>query len=65
MVDYNIWQKELAHLNNVTFISYPELNNLFIAGNGKSTPNEYVDKQKHVALEVIQDITDWIKNQMQ
>jgi uncharacterized protein len=65
MTGFYIWQKELENYKNFSFISYPMLNHLFIAGTGKSTPEEYMDKQKHVAPEVIKDIAKWIKNQIQ
>ncbi len=61
MEDFEIWQNKLAGGSNVTFVSYPALNHLFIPGQGKSTPSEYMDKQKHVSAEVIQDISTWIK----
>ena len=45
---------------NVTMRSYPKLNHLFEAGEGRSTPEEY-DRPGHVAQEVIGDIADWIR----
>jgi hypothetical protein len=41
--------------------SYPKLNHLFVAGEGRSTPEEY-DKPGHVSPEVIADIADWIRD---
>jgi uncharacterized protein len=38
----------------------PKLNHLFVAGEGRSTPEEYA-KPAHVAPEVIDDITGWIQ----
>jgi len=38
---------------------YPDLNHLFVAGEGKSTPAEYED-EGHVAEQVITDIAEWI-----
>jgi len=41
-------------------ISYPTLNHLFVAGEGKSLPTEYA-KPGHVAAAVIEDIAKFIK----
>jgi fermentation-respiration switch protein FrsA (DUF1100 family) len=59
MVDFRLWQDGLTGHEQVTFISYPTLNHLFISGEGPSTPAEY-DQPGHVAEDVIRDITDWI-----
>jgi dienelactone hydrolase len=53
------WKKGLEGSANVTFKLYPELNHLFIAGKGKSTPQEY-EKGGYVAEEVVADIADWV-----
>jgi len=45
----------------VRFKLYPKLNHLFIEGEGKSTPAEY-QKVGHVAEEVIEDISDWVRS---
>ncbi|HDL19262.1 MAG TPA: alpha/beta fold hydrolase [Bacteroidetes bacterium] len=58
--EFKIWQKELAGHTNCRFISYPALNHLFMAGEGKSTPAEYMDQQRHVFAQVILDIATWI-----
>ncbi len=60
MVDYNLWKQNLSSDPKNQFISYPALNHLFIAGEGKSLPAEY-DKQGHVEEKVITDIAEWIK----
>jgi len=54
------WKKALVDRENVIFKLYPDLNHLFIAGKGKSTPSEY-QRPGHVDLEVISDIAEWIK----
>ncbi len=59
MVDFAIWQEGLADRENVTFISYPDLNHLFLYGEGQPNPAEY-QESGHVAEVVIQDIVDWI-----
>jgi hypothetical protein len=55
MKDFGLWKSALGKSKNVTFKSYPALNHLFIAGEGKSLPAEYA-KPGHVAPEVIDDI---------
>jgi len=59
MKDFERWKQALAGRPNVTLKSYPSLNHLFAAGEGKSTPAEY-QKPGHVAEEVIEDIARWI-----
>jgi len=60
MTDFAGWKKALDNKRNVTLKSYPELNHLFMAGTGPSTPREY-SQAGHVAEEVIKDIADWIR----
>ena len=43
----------------VTLRSYPGLNHLLIAGEGKSLPVEYT-RAGHVAEEIVRDIAAWI-----
>lgn len=57
--DYNAWRVALAGKTNVTFKLYPDLNHLFISGQGPSTPQEY-EKAGSVSAEVIRDIASWI-----
>lgn len=59
MVDFSLWKQELADRPNTTFVSYPDLNHLFFAGTGKSTPQEY-GQPWHVALEVLEDIARFV-----
>jgi uncharacterized protein len=58
-VDFNRWKESLVAQSNVTFKLYPNLNHLFIAGQGKSTPDEY-EEPGHVADGVVTDIAEWI-----
>jgi dienelactone hydrolase len=60
--DFEGWKKALAKRPNVDFKSYPKLNHLFMEGEGKAKPAEY-EKAGHVAREVVDDITAWIKPQ--
>lgn len=60
--DYEGWAKALATHTNVTLKLYPQLNHLFITGEGKSAPAEY-GHAGHVAEEVVEDIARWIRGQ--
>jgi hypothetical protein len=60
MTDFNGWKKLLGDRKNVRLKSYPALNHLFVAGEGKSKPDEY-QKEGHIAPDVIDDIAAWIK----
>ena len=60
--DFKLWQEGLAGQGRVKFKLYPELNHLFIPGEGKSTPSEYM-RPGNVAGAVIEDIAKWIKQQ--
>jgi dienelactone hydrolase len=60
MDNFAAWKQALAGRPDVTFKSYPGLNHLFIAGEGKSGPAEY-QRPGHVAEEVIADIAGWIR----
>lgn len=62
MVDFAGWKKALVNKENVIFKTYPLLNHVFMAGKGKSRPEEY-EKPGYVLEEVINDIGNWIKNQ--
>jgi dienelactone hydrolase len=59
--DFAGWKKALGSQPGVTFKLYPDLNHLFMAGQGKSTPAEY-ERPGHVAENVIDDIAAWILN---
>jgi len=62
MKDLALWKSALAGRDNVTFHSYPALNHLFIAGEGKSTPAEY-HNSGNVAPEVLEDVANWLSGQ--
>ncbi len=61
-VDFDAWKSGLDASSNTTFKLYPKLNHLFIAGEGKSSPEEY-EKGGHISEEVIADIADWVLKQ--
>jgi hypothetical protein len=56
--DFAGWQR-LSGRGNVELHQYPELNHLFIAGTGPSTPAEY-QQEGHVDSRVIADIAGWL-----
>lgn len=60
MRDFALWKAALGGRPNVSFISYPKLNHLFIAGEGKSTPAEYASG--HLQQAVVEDIARWIQS---
>jgi dienelactone hydrolase len=60
MKDFALWKAGLGARKDVTFQSFPTLNHLFVAGEGKSTEAEY-RKAGHVAPEVIDAIAKWVK----
>jgi dienelactone hydrolase len=61
MTDFNLWKQALGDKTKNQFISYPNLNHLFMKGEGKATPAEY-DKQGNVEFQVITDIVTWINS---
>jgi dienelactone hydrolase len=63
MSDFNGWKEGLAGQEGVSFKAYPELNHLFIAGTGKSTPAEY-SQPGNVAQAVIDDIAGWVDDEL-
>jgi dienelactone hydrolase len=58
--DFKSWKAALNHKENATFKLFPKLNHLFIEGEGKSTPQEYM-VEGHVDEDVINTIAQWIK----
>ena len=59
--DFAGWQAALSGHANTKLILYPDLNHLFMAGTGKSTPAEY-EQPGHVDKQAIADIATWIKS---
>lgn len=57
--DFTLWQNALGKKRDATLKLYPKLIHLFIAGEGPSTPQEYL-LEGHVSDEVIQDVARWI-----
>jgi dienelactone hydrolase len=54
------WRQALAGRTSATVRTYPELNHLFMAGQGMATPAEYAREAGHVAAVVIDDIVHWL-----
>lgn len=61
MEDFALWKAALGGRTGTKLIAYPELNHLFMAGEGKATPSEYMSKTGHVSAKVIDDIAAWIR----
>jgi fermentation-respiration switch protein FrsA (DUF1100 family) len=59
MNDFRGWKKALAGRRGVTLRSYSKLNHLFVAGEGRSAPEEY-KKAGHVAAEVVREIAKFV-----
>ena len=62
MEDLSTWKTGLAGKTNVQFKSYPQLNHLFMEGEGASSDEEYL-KPGHIPGLVVEDIANWIKRQ--
>lgn len=60
MEDFNTWKSYLVSRADVKFRSYPELNHLFFAGVGPSSPDEYFISG-NVSLDVITEITRFVR----
>lgn len=61
--DFDLWKSALQNPDRkggVAFHYYPDLNHLFMPGQGKSTPAEY-EKPGHVSATVVEQIAAWIK----
>jgi fermentation-respiration switch protein FrsA (DUF1100 family) len=58
--DFRSWQKALSDHKNASLKTYPNLNHLFMPGEGKGNPNEY-QQPSHVDTAVVNDIASWIK----
>jgi len=59
--DYDAWQALLKDVNGARFRWYPDLNHLFVTGEGMATPTEYATQRGHVDARVIADIAEFVK----
>jgi dienelactone hydrolase len=62
MKEFALWKTAVGTAKGVTMKSYPALNHLFVAGEGKSLPAEYA-KPGHVDGAVLDDIAGFVKKQ--
>ncbi len=58
--DFNGWKSVLKDNPKASFKLYPKLNHLFMYGEGKSIPSEYVDGN-NINKEFVADLIEWIK----
>jgi dienelactone hydrolase len=56
---FALWKKTLKDNKNVSFKTYAGLNHLFMKGEGKPNPQEYL-KEGHVEKNVVEDIVGFI-----
>ncbi|MBI3183055.1 MAG: alpha/beta fold hydrolase [Myxococcales bacterium] len=59
--EHATWKQALSSRKDVTFKVYPELNHLFVRGQGKSTPQEYSQPGK-VEEAVLEDVASFVKS---
>jgi dienelactone hydrolase len=57
--DFAGWERALAGRARVTLRVYPELDHLFVSGEGRSTPDDY-GWPGHVAAEVVDDLAKFV-----
>lgn len=57
--DLQRWRDGLATHPDARFITYPDLNHLFLRGHGPPSPEEY-RREGRVEAQVVTDIADWI-----
>ena len=62
MKDFEIWKSGLAGRKATTFHTYPALNHLFMAGEGKPLPTDY-RVPSNVSPQIVDDIAKWIATQ--
>ncbi|NLG62332.1 MAG: alpha/beta hydrolase [Candidatus Cloacimonetes bacterium] len=61
MEDFAIWRRTLEGRTNVSLVSYPGLDHLFVAGENPSTPRETMLAPGNVAQQVIDDVAEFVK----
>lgn len=59
MADFTLWQMALMFNQKARFCSYPQLNHLFMEGEGRATPQEY-NRAGRVPAYVAKDIVNFI-----
>ena len=59
-LDFELW-KDILKNKNAKFVSYRDLNHIFMKSNGLRDINEY-SKRGKVSQETIDDISIWVKS---
>ena len=59
--DFARWQQTFADSEDVELKQYPDLNHIFMVGEGMATPEEYMRDSGSFSPEVIADIVRWIQ----
>ncbi len=59
--DFTLWKQKLESNQNNVLKLYPDLNHLFIVGEGTAVPEEYFFKPGHVDDQVLDDISEFVK----
>jgi len=59
--DFNLWREKLESNEKNVLKLYPDLNHLFIVGEGTAVPEEYFFKPGHVDDQVLDDISEFVK----
>ena len=60
MTDFELWNNTMKGKANYSSKAYGKLNHLFLEGEGKSSPAEYMN-ESNVPKYIIDDIIDWVK----
>lgn len=58
--DFEGWKKALGSRGDVQFRWYPNLNHLFVSGQGKSTPEEFLQRRRSFEDKVLDEIAAWV-----
>lgn len=58
--DAALWEAALGTRPAATLHTFPDLNHLFVAGTGPSSPDEYLRRPGHVDAAVIETIARWV-----
>lgn len=59
--DFDLWKQKLESNEKNVLKLYPDLNHLFIVGEGTAVPEEYFFKPGHVDDQVLDDISEFVK----
>ncbi len=60
MKDFEIWKSTIGFKSNASFLSFPQLNHLFMAGEGPPNPSEYLSPG-NVSKDVVEAIVKWVQ----